>query len=142
MCPMEMGQKLYKIADEASRTAGGDRVSFTQVQAGHNDLMRVAFSDYALAMGFPKPKPIPKSPKPANGVQHQQVQQQQPQQPQQPQLPVLDERGVGEIVVEMAAQDERARRAANVENRHDSLEALRGGVPGVSVIVGNGSVSV
>lgn len=135
MCPMEMGLKLFEVADEAAKTCGADQVIFTQAQAGHNDLMRIAFADYAVAMGFPKPKP-PKSLKHVgNGMQ---VQHQQPQeQPSQQEAQMVDQRldAIGETDAEKMAQDEKARRSSNSEKRHDSLDALRGGVPGVNLIV-------
>jgi alpha-beta hydrolase superfamily lysophospholipase len=63
MCPLEMGEKLCQMANEAATKSGAQEVKIhVQEKAGHNDLMRLAFSDYAQNMGFPKPrKPQPKA---------------------------------------------------------------------------------
>lgn len=150
MCPIDMGQTLHRIADEAAGSCGFDRVVFTQAQAGHNDLMRLAFADYAVAMGFPKPKPPPKPPKQqhaGNGVQLQQSQQ--PQVVDQRvdaavvarQASDVTRRSSDDIVVASSAereiQDDNMRYAPHAEKRHDSLDSLsRGGLlPGADVLV-------
>eukprot|EP00427_Karlodinium_veneficum_P058056 CAMPEP_0169409616 /NCGR_PEP_ID=MMETSP1017-20121227/59341_1 /TAXON_ID=342587 /ORGANISM="Karlodinium micrum, Strain CCMP2283" /LENGTH=423 /DNA_ID=CAMNT_0009516823 /DNA_START=138 /DNA_END=1409 /DNA_ORIENTATION=- len=109
MCPIDMGQTLHRIADEAAGSCGFDRVVFTQAQAGHNDLMRLAFADYAVAMGFPKPKPPPKPAKQhhaGNGVQLQQSQQQ---------LQVVDQRVDANVVARQASDV--SRKSSDVSRR-------------------------
>lgn len=57
LIPIQMGRELHRLAEKVASGNEGQHATFFEAPtAGHNDIMRVSFADYVVAMGFALPE--------------------------------------------------------------------------------------
>jgi len=56
LIPIQMGRELHRLAEQACANTGQRPNFFEATTASHNDIVRVSFADYAVAMGFHQPQ--------------------------------------------------------------------------------------